>query len=270
MGDRTLTLNKPARPKSGGNARPFSAGKVRPKKSTSSPTASERSNDDNKSYGTYSSAMLEIKNNRKRAEGDLQLLENRILLLRGEEQRALNKVNETKARANDILQLKKRNEDALNRKLEENLNKELRIKAKRDQTIQDKKRRDEKMTRTKNSILKSRNDMYIETKGEGAKFVNDNNLIKQKIEEDNRKKAAIVKARKEAALKKKREEQERREAEITRKYMEKQEEENRRTAAAERRIRELEKVERDMIERLKKTQTLQQKAYSELQESLEI
>lgn len=36
---------------------------------------------------------------------------------------------------------------------------------------------------------------YVETKGEGAKFVNDNNLIKQKIEEDNRKKAAIVKAR---------------------------------------------------------------------------
>lgn len=65
--------------------------------------------------------------------------------------------------------------------------------------------------------------------------------------------------RKEAALKKKREEQEKREAEITRKYLEKQEEENRRTAAAERRIRELEKVERDMIERLKKTQTLQQK-----------
>lgn len=82
MGDSSLALNKPARPKSGGNARPFSAGKVRPKKSTSSPTASERSNDDNKSYGTYSSAMLEIKNNRKRAEGDLQLLENRILLLR--------------------------------------------------------------------------------------------------------------------------------------------------------------------------------------------
>jgi hypothetical protein len=40
MSDSALTLNKP-RPKSGGNARPFSAGKVRPKKSTS-PTGSER------------------------------------------------------------------------------------------------------------------------------------------------------------------------------------------------------------------------------------
>lgn len=39
------------------------------------------------------------------------------------------------------------------------MSKEMRIKAKRDQTLQDKRRREEKMTRTKNTILKSRNDM---------------------------------------------------------------------------------------------------------------
>lgn len=265
--DGVLVLNKPARPKSG-NGRPSSAGKVRPKKS-GSPTGSERSHDD-RSFGTYSSAMLEIKNNRKRAEGDLQLLENRILLLRSEEQRALNKVKETKSRANDILKLKKRNEDALNRKLEENLNREMKIKEKRDQANMEKRRRNERMTKTKNSILKARNHMYVETKGDGAKFENDNNLMKKKIEEENRQKAAVIKAKKEAALKKKREQQEKKEAEIRQKYFEKQEEESRRTAAAERRIRELEEVEREMIERLKKTQILQQKAYSELQESLEI
>lgn len=266
-----LSLNKSSRPKSAGHNRPSSAGKIRPKKSLGgSPTGSERSNDDNRSFGTYSSAMLEIKNNRKRAEGDLQMLENRILLLKSEEQRALNKVKETRIRANDILQLKKRNEDSLNQKLQENLEKEMRVKAKRDQSNLERKRRNERMTKTKQSILSSRNDMYAETKGAGIKYENENNLMKQKIEEDNRKKAAAIKAKKEAALKKKREEQERKEAEIRRKYLEKQEEENRRTAAAERRIHELEKVEREMIERLKRTQMLQQKAYSELQESLEI
>lgn len=65
--------------------------------------------------------------------------------------------------------------------------------------------------------------------------------------------------RKEAALKKKRELQEKKEEDARRVYQQKQEEESRRTAAAERRIRDLEKVEREMIERLKKTQTLQQK-----------
>lgn len=275
MSEGALVLNRPenghgsnGRPKSGSHARPFSAGKIRPKRSHS-PTGSERSNDD-KSYGTYASAMLEVKNNRKRAEGDLQLLENRILMLKGEEQKALLKVKETKSRASDILRLKKRNEDALNKKLEEKLMREMKVKEKRDQTLQEKRQRQERMSRTRNQIHKARNQIYVETRGDGAKFVTDNHMLKQKIEEDNRKKAAAVKAKKEEALRKKREAQRKKEEENHRKYLEKQEEENRRTAAAEQRIRELEKIEREMIERLKKTQIMQQKAYSELQESLEI
>ena len=62
-------------------------------------------------------------------------------------------------------------------------------------------------------------------------------------------------------MRKKREAQRKKEEENHRKYLEKQEEENRRTAAAEQRIRELEKIEREMIERLKKTQIMQQKVF---------
>lgn len=60
----------------------------------SSPTKSESNYND----------MLDIKVNRKRAESDLQLLANRIALLRLEEQKAMNKVNETKTRAEEILE----------------------------------------------------------------------------------------------------------------------------------------------------------------------
>lgn len=48
--------------------------------------------------------MLETKQERKRAETDLQLLANRIALLRLEEQKAANKVSETKIRAQEILE----------------------------------------------------------------------------------------------------------------------------------------------------------------------
>ena len=48
--------------------------------------------------------MLESKLNRKRAESDLQLLANRIALLKVEEQKALTKVQETKLRAEEILE----------------------------------------------------------------------------------------------------------------------------------------------------------------------
>lgn len=56
------------------------------------------------SLSMNASAMIEAKECRKRAENDLQLIANRIALLRFEEQRALEKVAETKARANEILQ----------------------------------------------------------------------------------------------------------------------------------------------------------------------
>lgn len=48
--------------------------------------------------------MLDAKLTRKRAESDLQLLANRIALLRLEEQRALTKVTETKQRADEVAQ----------------------------------------------------------------------------------------------------------------------------------------------------------------------
>jgi hypothetical protein len=48
--------------------------------------------------------MIDAKECRKRAENDLQLIANRIALLRFEEQRALEKVSETKVRAQEILE----------------------------------------------------------------------------------------------------------------------------------------------------------------------
>lgn len=57
--------------------------------------------------------VMEAKNTRKRAEADLQLLSNRISLLRAEEHKALQKVKETKIRAQEILEIKRRNEDVV-------------------------------------------------------------------------------------------------------------------------------------------------------------
>jgi uncharacterized protein with WD repeat len=46
--------------------------------------------------------MLDAKLTRKRAESDMQLLSNRIALLRMEEQKALQKVSETQLRTNEL------------------------------------------------------------------------------------------------------------------------------------------------------------------------
>ncbi len=60
-----------------------------------SPSSAERA---------FGNEVLDAKISRKRAESDLQLLANRIALLKLEEQKALSKVNETKTRAQEILE----------------------------------------------------------------------------------------------------------------------------------------------------------------------
>jgi len=50
------------------------------------------------------SEMLDTKFGRKRAETELQLLANRIALLKLEEQKALQKVTETRSRAEEIIE----------------------------------------------------------------------------------------------------------------------------------------------------------------------
>jgi len=76
-------------------SRPKSASSVKSNRTPGSPGM-----DNNES----AQSILESKNNRKRAEADLQLLSNRIALLRLEESKSLQKVQETKNRAKEILE----------------------------------------------------------------------------------------------------------------------------------------------------------------------
>merc|ERR1711939_959340 len=66
-------------------------------------------------YG--SNRLLAAKRARKRAEGDYQLLQNRLVRLRLEEEKAHKKIMETTKRAQEILALKARNQMANQEKM---------------------------------------------------------------------------------------------------------------------------------------------------------
>ena len=82
-----------------------------------------------KSAESNASVMLDVVSGRKRAEGDLQMLANRIALLRTEEQRAMAKIAETKKRAKEVISLKKRHEDAVQERISGNIGREMHVKA---------------------------------------------------------------------------------------------------------------------------------------------
>lgn len=94
-------------------------------------------------------SMLEEKVNRKRAEVDLQLLANRIALLRAEEQRALQKVSETKDRAKEILEIKRKKEQAENEKQAKNISREMAIKEAQQRTIMEREARKKRLASSK-------------------------------------------------------------------------------------------------------------------------
>jgi hypothetical protein len=82
-------------------SRPRSAGSA---KSNRSPDGKRTPASPGMENSESAQSILESKNNRKRAEADLQLLSNRIALLRLEEAKSLQKVQETKNRAKEILE----------------------------------------------------------------------------------------------------------------------------------------------------------------------
>lgn len=125
----------------------------RTKSASGSPARSERSN---KSTENNASAMLDVKNNRKRAEADLQMLANRIALLRTEEQKALVKIAETKTRAKEIIIQKKRNEDDVQARMSGNMVREMETRAIQAKVVVDKQRAKASLAVSKKAFVDER------------------------------------------------------------------------------------------------------------------
>jgi hypothetical protein len=155
----------------------------------------EQRRPDSARSSTSQNPMLDIKNSRKRTEADLQMLANRIALLRMEEERAKLKVVETKQRAQDIQKLKKRNravaEEALQKKLEKELKeKELREKVKKEKVV-----RQRKVEVTRKIIADSRKEEAERLKETVAIQMTHTASGRDQVEQANRVKAATERQR---------------------------------------------------------------------------
>ena len=225
---------------------------------------------DNRSVDSNISAMLELKNGRKRAETDLQLLSNRIALLRNEEQRAMNKITETKHRAKEILVMKKKNEDVVRARTAKMMSGDEKSRAAKDKVTKAKRDREARLMNSKAIIEENRKRIADSVKEETIRNEEVNKKNKESIEALRRKKAMEGQKRKDAIRKQRERERAEKEREAQLAYAKKMADEAKKTKEAEDLIAQLEKEEIALIERLKRTQTLQEKAYQTLQSSLEL
>lgn len=235
-----------------------------------SPPRSVKSYKSSGTQNTSASAMLDVKNGRKRAEADLQLLANRIALLRAEEQKAVTKMVETQSRAQEIIQIKKRNEDMVKEKVANYTGKEQQTKAMRDKINNDREERQKNIAYGRKVLRDSKHVEAIETKVEAKKIEEARIMERLAVEEEKKARAMEEKRRRDAAKRLREKELAEKQQLAQLQYTKKIAEEARRTAEAEEMIKQLEREERELIERLKSTQDKQREAYELLQKSLEV
>jgi hypothetical protein len=216
-----------------------------------------------------SNPMLDAKSTRKRAEVDLQLLANRVALLKAEEAKSLAKIHVTKTRAKNVVEVKKRNESSGNERYATQMKREEDVRKARIRAQEERERRKKRLEHTRLLVSEGKMKVAAEKKKDLEDRLEERKkqlLIeevekRQKAEEQRRRHHMIqVKAAKEKETK---------ELETQAMYAKKLEEEILRANEAESLIAQLEAEEAEMIERLRKVHENQQSAYGTLKASLD-
>ena len=212
--------------------------------------------------------LLEVKQQRKRAEEDSKLLANRIALLKQEEAKALKKIEEVRKQASKIMEARARN-------LERQRNKEKERKAKEEEEKSRSIHIRHQKEQAKALQLQAKQMMYSKARADAnalkqAKWENIAKLNNTKEETLTQKltlKHQIRETKIEGMERRRREEEYKKQKvkqEIERKYAEEQKMREERESEVTR----LEKEELELISRLQNTQVMQRTAFEDLEMAL--
>ena len=234
-----------------------------------SPVKSKSGKESTMDSTDINNGMLSAKCNRKRAEVDVQLLANRVALLRQEESKALQKISVTKERANDIITIKKRNECSGTDKQSQRIMRETEKREMREHAQDERKKREERLRVSRELVLKNKSEIAKHQKQQMEVYLQ--GLQRHKIVHEVEKKKKANEQRRKHELFRKQREQEKldKEMKIQAEYAKRLEEENIRAEEAEALFIKLEMEEKELINRLRETQSKQNEAYMTLKASID-
>ena len=214
-------------------------------------------------------AMLQAKNDRRRAESDVQLLANRLAHLRAEEEKARRKIAETQRRAKEVRDIKIENARIQREKMEEKRQRQEMVQREQQRVAM---RRAQQRAKRKGANSKLNKDklLHVRQQREQAKAHRDK-VLKSKAAEERRAKELKDKIRqREIRLKMKKEEEEKkRRQQQAKAYRQRLLLERKKQDIADKQISAMEEKEMELIERLRRTQDLQRQAYSSLENALQ-
>lgn len=212
--------------------------------------------------------MLNAKQKHRLAEADRQLLVNRIALLKKEEQRAWAKIQKTRSRAEEILHIRVEHEQE-NFEREESQRREMQ-RRKQEAVAHTAMEEVAKRNRQKqlDAIQAAKRDEVHRVREEAAKARDE--IRSQRLEDVVQKqhKRALIKKHEEE-VKLKREQERQCMVEVNRrKYEERVAQQVVDTQDKEREVIKMERMEMRLIQKLKKTQIIQQQAFEDLEHAL--
>ena len=214
-------------------------------------------------------AMLQAKNDRRRAESDVQLLANRLAHLRAEEEKARKKIAETKRRADEVATMKRRNALLQKKKAEEKAMQQNVIQREQQRVAM---RRAAQRAQKSGAHSKMNEDKlkYVRQQREQAKS-HRAQVLEGKLREEERAKQLKDKIRQREIRLKMQKEKEEKERRIrqAKAYQKRLQEERVKQDIADSQISAMEEEEMRLIERLRKTQDMQRKAYASLESALQ-
>jgi len=220
------------------------------------------------SRAEFSGKLLSAKHKKKTVENDAQLLQNRIALLKKEESRAWRKINLTKQRAVEISRMRQEHDHRCEERTMLVRKEREREKLQKEENI----RKDEEARRARaikmEDIFRSKRSQVEEVRQQRQENRAEVKLQQQQLIQMKQEKRALIKEHEDELRlmreQSKKELEEKNEAA----YLNRVKREHTIAKRRERQVQKMEKMEMQLIQKLKNTQDIQQKAFQELDGAL--
>lgn len=206
--------------------------------------------------------------NRLVIEQDANMLANRISMLQQEEEKIMKKINQTRKRADEIMKAKQRNDEMFNKKMRDRENAIRKEEQNRQKYFNERVQRQMNKERTLKAIKKAKKDDF--KLGKTLTLQNDHykKEFLEEVRKENERKKDRVKEEEEIRLQRLRELEEEKKKENQDFYIHRVDEERQAILDQEKKIKQMEKLEAELLNRLKNSQQLEQSEYSNLENAL--
>lgn len=201
-------------------------------------------------------------------QNDKVLLSNRIVMLKKEEEKLMKKIQGTREKALKISEIMQRNEERFNKKIEDEELEKLRVEQEREKLRQQREQRKEEFERQRLLMLENKKQVYQDYRHQKAFAVKHKSKVRMNVVKQNKIKRDRVREEELRIQEKLRQREEEKRKRNQLHYSMKVEYQKYHIGKIDTEISAMEREEKEILERLKNSQRMEQEAYKSLENAI--